>query len=77
MALQRLKTILDGRWIESFWYLDYRVVGIYIPFSSSFREFVECIQGSLFMSSNLSMSSLVVYWGSCNNSNYMLILENL
>ena len=70
MTLQRVKTILDGRcrWIESFRYLDYRVVE-HVSFSSSFQGFVECIQGRLFMSSNLSMSRLTIYWDGCNNSN--------
>ena len=50
-------------WI--FQYLDYRVVSL----SPSFQEFIECIQDRLFLSSNLFMSRLIVYWDGCNNSN--------
>uniref|UniRef100_A0A9I9EEV7 Uncharacterized protein n=1 Tax=Cucumis melo TaxID=3656 RepID=A0A9I9EEV7_CUCME len=44
MALQRVKTLFDGRWIESSRYIDYRVLDVYVPVSSLFQEFVNCIQ---------------------------------
>ena len=76
MALQQVNTILDGRWIESFRYLDYRVVEVYVPFSSLFQEFVDCIQGRLFPSSNISVSHFTVYWDDCNNPNHIQIVED-
>ncbi|TYK16304.1 hypothetical protein E5676_scaffold21G00810 [Cucumis melo var. makuwa] len=39
MALQRVKTVFDGRWIESWRYIDYRLLDVYVPVSSSFQEF--------------------------------------
>ena len=38
MALQGVKTILDGRWIKSFQYLDYRVVEVYVRFYLRFKD---------------------------------------
>ena len=67
MALQRVKTIFDGRWIKSSRYIDYRILDIYVPVSSSFQEFVNCIQRRLFLNSKLSISRLTVYRTDCNN----------
>ncbi|TYK05555.1 hypothetical protein E5676_scaffold3042G00040 [Cucumis melo var. makuwa] len=39
MALQRVKIVFDGRWIESCRYIDYRLLDVYVPVSSSFQEF--------------------------------------
>ncbi|TYJ95560.1 hypothetical protein E5676_scaffold767G00630 [Cucumis melo var. makuwa] len=39
MTLQRVKTVFDGKWIESWRYIDYRLLDVYVPISSSFQEF--------------------------------------
>ena len=43
-------------------YHDYCVVEVYVPFASSFQQFVKYIQRKLFPSSNLYVSCLTVYW---------------
>ncbi|TYK16435.1 hypothetical protein E5676_scaffold21G002330 [Cucumis melo var. makuwa] len=45
--------------------------------SSSFQEFVNCIQGRSFPTLELSMSRLTVYWNGCNNLNLIRIVDNL
>ncbi|TYK14069.1 protein FAR-RED ELONGATED HYPOCOTYL 3-like [Cucumis melo var. makuwa] len=76
MALQRVKTVFDGRWIESCRYIDYRLLDVYVPVSSSFQEFANCIQRRLFPNSEVSVSRLTVYWKDCNNSNLIRIVDD-
>nr|ADN33872.1 hypothetical protein [Cucumis melo subsp. melo] len=61
MALQQVKIVFDGRWIESSRYIDYRVLDVYVPVSSSFQEFANYIQRRLFPNSELFVSRLTVY----------------
>ena len=76
MALQRVKTVFDGRWIESSQYIDYRVFDVYVPVSSLFQEIVNCTQRSLFPTFELSVSRLTVYWTGCNNANLIWIVDD-
>ncbi|KAA0038035.1 uncharacterized protein E5676_scaffold237G001590 [Cucumis melo var. makuwa] len=76
MALQRVKTVFDGRWIESSRYIDYHLLDVYVPVSSSFQEFVNCIQRRLFPNLEVSVSRLTVYWKDCNNSNLIQIVND-
>ncbi|KAA0054157.1 protein FAR1-RELATED SEQUENCE 4-like [Cucumis melo var. makuwa] len=76
MGLQRVKTVFDGRWIESSRYIDYRLLDVYVPVSSPFQEFVNCIQRRLFPNLEVSVSRLTVYWTNCNNSNLIRIVDD-
>ena len=76
MALQRVKIVFDGRWIESCRYIDYRLLDVYVPVSSSFQEFANCIQRRLFPNSEVSVSRLTVYWKDCNNSKLIRIVDD-
>ena len=76
MTLQRVKTDFYGRWIESFRYIDYRVVDVYDPCSSSFQEFIQCIQGRIFPYSDPFVCRVTLYWNGCNNSNLIRIVED-
>ena len=76
MVLQRVKTVFDGRWIESCRYIDYRILDVYASVSSSFQKFVNCIQRKLFPNSEVSVSRLTVYWKDCNNSNLIRIVDD-
>ncbi|KAA0042312.1 protein FAR-RED ELONGATED HYPOCOTYL 3-like [Cucumis melo var. makuwa] len=76
MALQRVKTVLDGRWIESCRYIDYCLLDVYVLVSSSFQEFENCIQHRLFPNSDVSVSRLTVYWKGCNNLKLIQIVDD-
>ena len=76
MALQRVKTVFDGRWVESFQYIYYRMIDVYVSCSSSFQGFIQCIQGRLFPSSDLFVCRGTLYWDGCNNSNLLLVVED-
>ncbi|KAA0067552.1 protein FAR1-RELATED SEQUENCE 2-like [Cucumis melo var. makuwa] len=76
MALQRVKTVFHGRWIESCRYIDYRLLDVYVPVSSSFQEFVNCIQHRLFPNSEVSICTLTLYWKDGNNSKLIRIVDD-
>ncbi|KAA0066503.1 uncharacterized protein E5676_scaffold572G00320 [Cucumis melo var. makuwa] len=76
MALQRVKTVFDGRWIESCRYIDYRLLDVYVPVPSSFQEFVNCIHRRLFPNSEVSVSRLTVYSKDCNNLKLIRIVDD-
>ena len=75
MALQRVKNVFNGRWIESSRYIDYHVLDVYVPVSLSFQEFVNYIQRRLFSNLELSVSRLTVYYTNCNNLNLIRIVD--
>ena len=53
------------------------MINVFVPCSSSFQEFIQCIQGRLFPYLYIFVCRITLYWDGCNTSNLIQIVLDM